>query len=237
MEEKKKAIDELIQHLSKKIDIDDDMNEIFDEFHSNMKETDQKILKVAGRASKTSKKSDEPTKKRGPTLYNLYVKDMSSLMKENHPEILSNKRIAFIAAEWKTDPMAEFIRNTVAEMKKEDKDGDIIVFYAKAKTMYTELETKKSPVKKTKPTSKPESDKDSDKDNKLKPKPKPESDKDSDKDNKLKLKPKPKSDNDSDKDNKLKLKPKPKSDNDSDKDKKKPAKKLTKKASEDSHDN
>jgi citrate synthase len=168
MDEKKKVVGEFIEHLSQKIEIDDDMNELFDEFLDNMKETDQKNLKVAGRGSRASKKSDDPNKKKRPlSSYNLYMKEMMPIIRQENPG--AKNLITLVADSWKNDPRARFIKDKVAEMKEENKDGDIVEFYEKAKAMYAEQET---PVQKTKPKS--------DKDNKSPS----DSDNDSDKDNK-----------------------------------------------------
>jgi nucleolin len=218
MEEKKKAIGELIEHLSKKIEIDDDMKEIFDEFLDNMKETDEQNLKVASKGSRTSKKSDDPDKKkRPPTPYNLYQKEMTPIIREEHPEITDGRvRMSLIAASWKKDPMALFIKDKVAEMKKENKDGDVVEFYAKAKAMYAEQETESSSVKKSKPKPKSDSDKESDKDQKKPAK-------------KLTKKPSQKVSEEASEDSDGKSNSD--SDKESDKDKKTPAKKPIKKSS------
>ena len=139
MEAKMAVIDDLVQYLESKIEIDDDLKAMFDEFKSNLKESEEKVVKDAGKKVKGSKKnaSGGEKKKRAPSVFNLYVKDVMPDMKAKHPDIKDGKQmIGFASESWKTDPMATFIKEKVLEMKADYKDGDVIEMYAKAKAMY-----------------------------------------------------------------------------------------------------
>jgi hypothetical protein len=141
MAAKLKVVEDLITYLDSKIDIDDDLKAMLDSFVANLKGSEEKVVKTAGKKVAKSKKSasdsDEPKKKRAPSVFNLYVKDVMPLIKAKHPEVKDGKVMMGLAsASWKTDPMGLFIKGKVLEMKKDDKDGDVVVMFAKAKAMY-----------------------------------------------------------------------------------------------------
>jgi len=139
MEAKLAVVDDLVAYLESKIEVDDDLRAMFDEFKSNLKESEEKVVKDAGKKIKGSKKtaSGEEKKKRAPSVFNLYVKDVMPDMKAKHPDIKDGKQmIGFASESWKTDPMATFIKEKVLEMKADEKDGDVVEMYAKAKAMY-----------------------------------------------------------------------------------------------------
>jgi hypothetical protein len=139
MDAKLSVIDDLITFLESKIEVDDDLKEIFEDFKSNLKDSEEKVVKAAGKKPSKSKKSDtdEPKKKRAPSVFNLYVKDVMPSMKAKHPDVKDGKlMIGFASESWKSDPMAAFIKEKVLEMKKEDKTGDVVEMFAKAKAMY-----------------------------------------------------------------------------------------------------
>jgi hypothetical protein len=139
MDAKLSVIDDLITFLESKIEVDDDLKGIFEDFKSNLKESEEKVVKAAGKKPSKSKKSDtdEPKKKRAPSVFNLYVKDVMPSMKAKHPDVKDGKlMIGFASESWKSDPMAAFIKEKVLEMKKEDKTGDVVEMFAKAKAMY-----------------------------------------------------------------------------------------------------
>jgi len=139
MEAKLSVIDDLIIYLEAKIEVDDDLKAMFEEFKMNLKESEEKVVKAAGKKTTKGKKSDseEPKKKRAPSVFNLYVKDVMPEMKAKHPDIKDGKQmIGFASESWKNDPMAAFIKEKVAEMKAEDKDADVVEMYAKAKALF-----------------------------------------------------------------------------------------------------
>jgi hypothetical protein len=141
MAAKLEAVKDLITYLDSKIDIDEEMKGILDSFMVNLKGSEEKVVKTAGKKTTKGKKSasdsDEPKKKRAPSVFNLYVKDVMPMIKAKHPEIKDGKvMMGMASASWKTDPMGSFIKEKMLEMKKEDKDGDVVVMFAKAKAMY-----------------------------------------------------------------------------------------------------
>ena len=144
MEAKFSAIDDLIIFLEAKIEVDEDLKAMFEEFKTNLKESEEKVVKAAGKKPAKGKgksaDSDEPKKKRAPSVFNLYVKDVMPKMKLDHPDIKDGKLlIGFASESWKSDPMAAYIKEKVLEMKKDDKDGDVVDMYAEAKALYEGL--------------------------------------------------------------------------------------------------
>jgi hypothetical protein len=141
MDAKMAVVDDLVAYLESKIEVDDDLRAMFDEFKSNLKESEEKVVKDAGKKVKSSKKtaSGEEKKKRAPSVFNLYVKDVMPEMKAKHPDIKDGKQmIGFASESWKSDPKASFIKEKVLEMKGDDKDGDVVEMYAKAKALWND---------------------------------------------------------------------------------------------------
>ena len=141
MDAKMAVVDELVKYLESKIEVDDDLRAMFDEFKSNLKETEEKVVKDAGKKVKGSKKnaSGGEKKKRAPSVFNLYVKDVMPEMKAKHPDIKDGKKmIGFASESWKNDPKAAFIKEKVLEMKGDDKTGDVVEMYAKAKALWND---------------------------------------------------------------------------------------------------
>jgi len=141
MDAKLAVVDDLVAYLESKIEVDDDLRAMFDEFKSNLKESEEKVVKDAGKKIKGSKKtaSGEEKKKRAPSVFNLYVKDVMPEMKAKHPDIKDGKQmIGFASESWKSDPKAAFIKEKVLEMKGDDKDGDVVEMYAKAKALWND---------------------------------------------------------------------------------------------------
>ena len=176
MDAKLAVVDDLVQYLESKIEVDDDLRAMFDEFKSNLKESEEKVVKDAGKKVKSSKKtaSGEEKKKRAPSVFNLYVKDVMPEMKAKHPDIKDGKQmIGFASESWKNDPKASFIKEKVLEMKGDDKDGDVVEMYAKAKALWndengitseeTVVDVKKSKEEKMKGKKKEKTDDESDK--------------------------------------------------------------------------
>jgi hypothetical protein len=176
MDAKLAVVDDLVQYLESKIEVDDDLRAMFDEFKSNLKESEEKVVKDAGKKIKGSKKtaSGEEKKKRAPSVFNLYVKDVMPEMKAKHPDIKDGKQmIGFASESWKSDPKAAFIKEKVLEMKGDDKDGDVVEMYAKAKALWndengitsdeTVVDVKKSKEEKMKGKKKEKTDDESEK--------------------------------------------------------------------------
>lgn len=142
MDAKLIVVDELIVFLESKIEIDDDLKAMFAEFKDNMKESEEKVVKAAGKKSKKSKKSassdsDTEKKKRQPSVFNLYVKDTMPDIKLANPDIKDGKKlISFAAESWKNEPKAEFIKSKVLELKALDSEANVIDLYATAKALW-----------------------------------------------------------------------------------------------------
>ena len=156
MDAKMAVVDDLVAYLESKIEVDDDLRAMFDDFKSNLKESEEKVVKDAGKKVKGSKKtaSGEEKKKRAPSVFNLYVKDVMPEMKASHPDIKDGKlMIGFASESWKSSPKAAFIKEKVLEMKGDDKDGDVVEMYAKAKGLWNDengISSEEDVVKKTK---------------------------------------------------------------------------------------
>jgi hypothetical protein len=126
LESKINLIDQLVEYLDKKIDIDDDMKNILHEFKSTI---------VSSKVTASDKK------KRSPSLFNLYVKEKLPELKAAHPDIRDGKLMISMASEaWKADPFALYIKTHAADMKKDDTDIDNKTLYDKLKTMFLEQE-------------------------------------------------------------------------------------------------
>lgn len=140
MDAKLGVIDDIVTYLETKIEVDDDLKGIFVEFKANLKECQEKVVKEAGKKMKVKKSMD---KKRAPSIFNLYVKDVMPDMKAKHPDVKDGKQmIGFASESWKTDPLAFFLKEKITEMKSDHKDKDIVELYAMAKAMYIEKNTK-----------------------------------------------------------------------------------------------
>jgi len=130
MDSKLKVVDELIIYLGSKIELDDEVKNIFIEFKSNLKEHEEKIVKIAGKKIKVE--SDK--KKRQPSVFNMYVKDVMPSIKENNLDIKDGKKLISMAAEsWKTDPMALFIKEHAVLLKSDNPTITIFELYEKTK--------------------------------------------------------------------------------------------------------
>jgi hypothetical protein len=140
MEAKMSVVDDLVQYLESKIEVDDDLRAMFDEFKSNLKESEEKVVKDAGKKTKAGKKVvDGEKKKRAPSVFNLYVKDVMPLMKATHPDVKDGKlMIGYASESWKSSPKAAYIKDLIMDWKKEDKTLDVVEMYAKAKGMWDE---------------------------------------------------------------------------------------------------
>ncbi len=149
MEAKLNVVDEMVAFLETKIEMDDDLKSIFKEFKENLKESEEKVVKDSGKGKKGKGKKDDGVekKKRAPSVFNLYVKDVMPMLKEKHPEIKNGKELISLAGEeWKTSAKAQFIKEKVAELKKASPDTDIVELFDEAKSQYTDSDDEK-PVK------------------------------------------------------------------------------------------
>lgn len=70
-ETKVTTVDKLVHFLGQKIEIDDDMKAMFEEFKVEL----SKAAKVSGKGAKAAAAKTEKKEKRPPSAYNLYIKD------------------------------------------------------------------------------------------------------------------------------------------------------------------
>ena len=169
MDAKLKVVEDLAAFLETKIEMDDDMKGFLVEFKNSLKDAEDKAVKEAGKKGKKSKSSDSSDtekKKRAPSVFNLYVKDVMPEIKATHPDIKNGKQLIALAGEdWKTSAKAKFIKEKVEELKKDKKDMPVVELYEEAKSMYSDesdvdvKEAKKKEPKKEKEPAKPKSKK------------------------------------------------------------------------------
>jgi hypothetical protein len=133
MDSKLKVVDELITYLASKIELDDDLKNIFVEFKTNLKEHEEKVVKIAGKKIKVE--SDK--KKRQPSVFNMYVKDIMPSIKETNADVKDGKKLISMAAEsWKSDPMALFIKEQSVLLKSDNPTITIFELYEKTKDLW-----------------------------------------------------------------------------------------------------
>lgn len=117
VETKLNIIDELTDYLDKKVDLDDDIKHAMCEFKEQITATKTK-------------------KKRQLSLFNLFVKDKLPQLKAAHPDIKDGKLMISMASDaWKKEPLALYIKEHSAEIKKQG-DIDPADLYNKLKKMY-----------------------------------------------------------------------------------------------------
>lgn len=155
---KQKVVDDLLAFMSTKVEVDEDILGMFKEFKDSLKEEAVEEAKVVKKGGKKGKKSDsdgEVKKKRAPTVFNLYVKAVMPEIKAANPDIKDGKKFISMASDdWKTNARATFVKDKVAELKKEDKDADIHDLFDKAMKMFnnenSDVEEEKPKPKKAK---------------------------------------------------------------------------------------
>lgn len=140
-EAKQTVIDELMAYLDNKIVVDDDLKAIFNEFKASITIPVEKVVKEKkGKGKKGKVDSDEEVvekKKRAPSAFNLFIKDIMPQIKAAHPDVKNGKELMSLAADaWKSDPKGIFIKEKIDELKKENKGMDIVEIYQKAKDLY-----------------------------------------------------------------------------------------------------
>ena len=137
-EAKIQVIDEFIKLLDTKIEIDDDLKATFDEFKKTLEKT------IATKGTKASK---EPKKKRSATLFNLFVKNKQAELKAEHPEENGKAIIGMASKAWKEDPFAVFIKEHAEKLKNDNAESDNETLYNMLKEMY-ESDAESKPTKK-----------------------------------------------------------------------------------------
>jgi len=133
MDAKLNLVDELVTYLGSKIEIDEEIKNIFAEFKANLKEHEEKVVKIAGKKQKVT--SDK--KKRQPSIFNMYVKDVMPSIKEKNSDVKDGKKLISMAAEsWKTDPMALFIKENSVTLKSDNSSMTPTELYEAAKELW-----------------------------------------------------------------------------------------------------
>ena len=69
---------------------------------SNKKKTDENKVKKVKKSKSSDDESSEPKKKREPTLYNIFVKENMSVVKEEFPELSRQDLMRKVGELWKT---------------------------------------------------------------------------------------------------------------------------------------
>lgn len=93
------TVDKLITFLSDKIEFDDDMKALFDEFKKTTKEEIKASFK--NDRSKKGGRSGEEKKKREPSAYNLFIKEKMAQIKVKKPELKGKELMKEAIDEWK----------------------------------------------------------------------------------------------------------------------------------------
>ena len=123
-----KTINEFKAFLeSKNVDVSD-MESEFTEFLST--------FKVAAVAEKKVKQKVEPTTKKQPTLFNLFVKDKMATLKAENPDKKGNEILSLASEAWKLDTFALFVKENQAALKEKNPNLNNEMLYKKAKESY-----------------------------------------------------------------------------------------------------
>lgn len=95
------TVDKLAEFLATKIEFDEDMKELFEEFKTATKEE----YKASAKASKKGGKDADGTekKKRAPTAYNLFIKDKINELKAANPSWKGKELMSAATAAWKVE--------------------------------------------------------------------------------------------------------------------------------------
>jgi hypothetical protein len=100
--------DKLAAFLGTKIEIDDDLKELFEEFKTSLKEEYKATAKTATAAARKGKNADgSEKKKRAPTAFNLFVKDEISRLKQENPAMTGKELMSAATAAWKKRKVEE----------------------------------------------------------------------------------------------------------------------------------
>ena len=129
METKMKVIEDMIAFIDTKVELDDEMIELFSKFKESLKLSEEENIK------KTLKK--EKKKKRPPSVYNLFIKDQIANFKKIHPDKNGMQLMALAVKQWKTYP--KHIMNKIVELKKSNKSYSNEKIYEVAKSLYNKI--------------------------------------------------------------------------------------------------
>ena len=108
-ESKVAAVDNLESHMAQKVEIDNDMKEIFTSFKEQLKTEYEESKKASKKGKKGAKggASDVPKQKKAPTAYNIFIKEKIAEIKAQNPDLKNGKELLKMATEaWKSRPAA-----------------------------------------------------------------------------------------------------------------------------------
>lgn len=92
------TVDKLAEFLATKIEFDDDMKEVFEEFKNSLKDE----YKALAKPSKKGKNADgTDKKKREPTAYNLFIRDEITRLKKENPAMAGKELMSAATTAWK----------------------------------------------------------------------------------------------------------------------------------------
>lgn len=91
------TVDKLVSFLSDKIEIDEDMKSLFDEFKKNTKDE----IKASFKNNSRKGGAKEEKKKREPSPYNLFIKEKMAEIKAKKPELKGKELMKEAIEEWK----------------------------------------------------------------------------------------------------------------------------------------
>lgn len=91
------TVDKLVTFLSDKIEIDDEMKTLFDEF----KKTTKEGIKASFKNSTRKGGAKDEKKKREPSPYNLFIKEKMAEIKAKKPELKGKDLMKEAIEEWK----------------------------------------------------------------------------------------------------------------------------------------
>lgn len=94
------TVDKLVVYLSDKIEFDEDMKKLFDDFKKIAREEVRTSFKQ-DKGKRGGKKSD---KKREPSAYNLFIKEKMAEIKQKKPELKGKELMKEAIEEWKKNP-------------------------------------------------------------------------------------------------------------------------------------
>lgn len=92
------TVDKLVTFLSDKIEFDDDMKALFEDF----KKTTKEEIKASFKNDRSKKaRGGEEKKKREPSAYNLFIKEKMAQIKAKRPELKGKELMKEAIDEWK----------------------------------------------------------------------------------------------------------------------------------------
>lgn len=121
-----------ISELLDSLKVDETVYEALATYEQSMKDAHKSV-----KASKSASSSDGEKKKRAPSLFNLFIKDVMDKVKADNPDVKNGKEyIKLASAYWKESDYSKFIQEKVAEFKKESDGAKLEELFARAKALY-----------------------------------------------------------------------------------------------------